>query len=108
MSVCLSVCLSVYVSLYIGSVKLCHPFWCCERLEVMDANGLETVETFPVTKGSFNFCNSAGLAYQANEVSWSFLSGCLGPLLGGIKNSMELHVSYWNGQAVHSSTKQVL
>lgn len=40
-------------------------FWCPTKLSI---NGVEKVFPLPENKGEFNYSNSAGLAYEAEEV----------------------------------------
>uniref|UniRef100_A0A182JXB9 Trans-1,2-dihydrobenzene-1,2-diol dehydrogenase n=1 Tax=Anopheles christyi TaxID=43041 RepID=A0A182JXB9_9DIPT len=57
-----------------GSVTL-HDFWC--PLLLTDVNGKERVDTLPNARHPFNFTNSCGLRYEAEEVRQCIVAGRL-------------------------------
>ena len=57
-----------------GSMKLCKPFWCADRLELKSGEILE----FPYSqkgKVDFFYPNSAGLGFEAQHVRECLLNG---------------------------------
>uniref|UniRef100_A0A182XHT8 Trans-1,2-dihydrobenzene-1,2-diol dehydrogenase n=1 Tax=Anopheles quadriannulatus TaxID=34691 RepID=A0A182XHT8_ANOQN len=57
-----------------GSVTL-HDFWCPQLLT--DVDGKELVDTLPNARHPFNFTNSCGLRYEAEEVRQCIVAGRL-------------------------------